>query len=96
MDCYTSNAAGQAQANGLYATCDNVNLDADGSFFVDMQVAHEHGRTSNVIFTVIPVGVDEGGHGDNDSLALALPSPFTGRRRLPRRDRWACAAGNRV
>ena len=72
VDCYTSNAAGQAQANGLYATCDNVNLDADGSFFVDMQVAHQHGRTSNVIFTVIPVGVDEGGHGDNDSLALAL------------------------
>ncbi len=72
VDCYTSNASGQAQANGLYATCDNVNQDADGSFFVDMRLAHPLGRTSHVTVTVIPVGVDQGGHGDNDSLGLTL------------------------
>ena len=72
VDCYTSNASGQAQANGLYATCDNVNQDTDGSFFVDMRLAHPLGRTSHVTVTVIPVGVDQGGHSDNDSLGLTL------------------------
>ena len=75
---------GQAALNGLYATCTNVNLDADGSFYVDMQVAHPHGRDSDITFTVIPVGVDEGSHGGNNSpRSDASLVPFTGRLSLP-------------
>ena len=72
IGCYTSTSTGQPVVNGLYATCTGVTRDADGSFFVDMRLAHPHGLDSNVTITVIPVGVDEGGHTANNSRSLTL------------------------
>jgi hypothetical protein len=71
IGCYTSTSTGQAAANGIYATCSDVTRDADGSFFVDMRLAHPHGSTSNVTITVIPVGVDESDE-TNNTRSLTL------------------------
>jgi hypothetical protein len=37
-----------------------------------MRVAHPHGRSSPVTFTVVPVGADEGTHGANNARSLTL------------------------
>ena len=46
--------------------------DTNGSFCVDVRLSHEHGRTSNVTLDVVPLGVDEGTHGGNNSSSLTL------------------------
>ena len=70
IDCYTSNSTGGRVLNGLYATCTGVQKDADGSFDVDMRLWHQHGRTSNVTMTVIPVGVEQATGNDTRSFTL--------------------------
>jgi len=72
VTCYTSDANGQKATNGLYATCSGMQNDTNGSFWVDVRLSHQHGRTSNVTLDVVPLGVDEGTHGGNNSSALTL------------------------
>jgi hypothetical protein len=72
VDCYTSDADGTAVATGLWATCTGVGSDDDGSFYVDMRVAHPGTRSSTVTFTVVPVKVDEGPFTDDNSRDLTL------------------------
>jgi RNA polymerase sigma factor (sigma-70 family) len=71
VDCYTSDANGQAVSNGLYATCTGMANDGDGSFYIDMQVSRPPGD-HRVTFTVVPVNVNEGPFGDNNSRDLTL------------------------
>jgi hypothetical protein len=72
VDCYTSDASGNAAANGLYATCTGVGTATAGAFYVDTRLAHRHLTDSQVDLTVVPVGVDEGTHGGNNSRALTV------------------------
>ena len=73
VDCFTSNASGNAVTNGLYATCTGVTGAKAGAFYVDTRLAHPSGTASQVVVTVIPVDVDEGSHRANNSGALTLP-----------------------
>jgi hypothetical protein len=72
VSCYTSDADGKLQRDGLYATCTQLARDSDGAFWVDLRLAHQHGRTSDVTLELVPLGVDEGAHGSNNSRALSL------------------------
>jgi hypothetical protein len=46
--------------------------DGNGSFYVDVRLRHQHGRSSSVTVDAVPLGVDEGTHGANNSAALTL------------------------
>jgi hypothetical protein len=72
VDCYTSDASGNATTDGLYATCTGVGSATSGAFYVDTRLAHRHNSDNPVVVTVVPVGVDEGTHGANNSRALTV------------------------
>jgi hypothetical protein len=72
VGCYTSDDSGDPATNGVWATCTGVAKDGDGSFYVDMRLAHPRGTARTVTFTVEPVGVDEGRFADNNSRALTI------------------------
>ena len=72
VDCYTSDASGRALSNGVWATCTGLAGDADGSFFIDMRLAHPNGTARTVTITLVAVNVNEGPFGDNNSSDLTL------------------------
>jgi hypothetical protein len=72
VGCFTSDAAGTAVTNGLYATCTGVRTAPGGRFFVALRVAHVHGTGAVVTVTVVAVGVDEGRHLSDNSRDLTI------------------------
>jgi hypothetical protein len=72
VDCYASDASGNAVAEGTYATCVRVTTATTGRFYVDLRLAHRHGTPSDVRFTVLPVGVPEDGDTANNSRLLTI------------------------
>ncbi|MEP7088660.1 MAG: hypothetical protein ABI776_01025, partial [Nocardioidaceae bacterium] len=72
VGCYTSDATGRAVTDGTYATCTAVASAPSGGFYIDMRVARPTGASTRVTFTVLPVGVDEGAHGQNNSRDLTI------------------------
>jgi hypothetical protein len=72
VGCYTSDAGGSRTSVGVWATCYGVAADDDGSFYIDMRLAHPAGTARAVTFTVVPVGVDEGPFDGDNSRALTI------------------------
>jgi hypothetical protein len=72
VTCTTTDATGTRLADGVYATCTRVDEAVDGHFQIVMRVAHPHGTPSVVTFTILPLGLDEGGHTGNDSRSLTI------------------------
>jgi hypothetical protein len=72
VTCTTTSADGSPAADGVWATCTGVAGAPDGRFSVTMQVAHPSGTASDVTFSVLPLGVDEGSHTGNDARTLTI------------------------
>jgi hypothetical protein len=72
VDCYTSSATGGPLTDGADATCTGVQSGRNGSFHVDTRVARLPMTSTDATFTVVPVGVDQGSHGANDSRTITV------------------------
>jgi hypothetical protein len=72
VGCFTSTGNGSAATNGTYATCTGAASAVNGRFYVDLRIAHPHGTSTPVTFTVLAVGLDEGEHAANNTRGLTI------------------------
>ena len=72
VNCRTTDASGAPEETSAFVSCSGVAGAPHGGFFIHMRLAHPHGRSSLVTFTLLPLGLDQGAHDGNDSGELTL------------------------